>query len=240
MTDPSATTSATFSSAPSEYAEEVFALLAQDGLKAQNHAPTTMRTTDMAVLFRDDITTTTTTMGVYVDVGIARDKDQSLPHRVQLAEEVRVIVENELQTKLNDSKKQQSPLLLCVRIVLLSDGSSLGRRFTADRGQAKLTLAYCLQSCWSGKVGMANQLYATEDCSTADLDNYWEYSSAVVRSMARTLASEIAEEVTDGITDWKAHHKENEERLEKIKVKLAGEENLSPDEYAFAAENHIL
>jgi len=230
---------------PSEYAEEIFALLQEDGLKAQNHARTTMRTTNMDVLFRDGalmMLESTNTIGVHVDVGIARDKDQSLPHRVKLAEEVREIVENELQTKLNSKNQQEkpSPLLLSVRVVLLSDGSSLGRRFTAGPGEAKLTLAYCLQSRSSGQVGMANQLYATEDCSSADLDSYWEYSSAVVRSMARKLANNIADEVTTGIADWMSHRKENEERLEKIKVKLANEENLQPDEYAFAAENHIL
>jgi hypothetical protein len=196
----------------------------------------------MDVLFRNVVTSTAAdTIGVHVDLGIARDKDQSLPHRVKLAKEVREIVENELQTQLKTSNDQDSSLLLlCVRIVLLSDGSSLGRRFTAGPGEAKLTLAYCLQSRSSGQVGMANQLYATENCSSADLDSYWEYSSAVVRSMARKLAKNIAEEVTTGIADWKLHQKENEERLEKIKVKLAREENLQPDEYAFAAEKHIL
>ena len=222
---------------PSEYAEEIFALLQEDGLKGESHNVTVTRTTNMDKLLSN---TTNEPIGVHVDVKLAREKDRMLSHRVQLAEEVRTIVQEELQTKLDGNENDS--LILCVRVVLVSDGSSSGgRRFTSGVGTAKLTLAYCLQSGGSGgEVAMANQLYATKDCTHADIESYWEYSSALVRSMARKLAEDIAVEVMTGINEYKSHKQENEERMAIIKVKLANEENLDSDEYALAAEKHIL
>lgn len=224
---------------PSEYAEEIFALLQEDGLKGEkSHNATVTRTTSMDKLSND----TNKPIGVHVDVKLAREKDRMLSHRVQLAEEVRSIVQEELQTKFDgNTNEQDNSLMLCVRVVLVSDGSSSGRRFTSGVGTAKLTLAYCLQTGGTGgEVAMANQLYAIEDCTHADLESYWEYSSALVRSMARKLAEDIAVEVTTGINEYKSHKQENEELMAKIKVKLANEENLDSDEYALAAEKHLL
>jgi hypothetical protein len=219
---------------PSEHAEEIFALLQEDGLKEESHYATLTRTTNIDNLLLQDVNKR---IRVHVDIKLAREKDKTLPHRVHLAEEVQTIVREELETKFDAEEKDA--LMLCVRVVLVSDGSSSGRRYTSSVGTAKLTLAYCLQS-GGGEVAMANQLYATEDCTHADLESYWEYSSALVRTMARRLAGNIAEEVTAGIHDYKSHKQENEELVAKIKVKLAKEENLEPDEYTFAAERHIL
>jgi hypothetical protein len=219
---------------PSENAEEIFALLREDGLKEASHEATLTRTTNIYNLLVD----VNKPIRVHVQVKLAREKDTMLPHRVQLAEEVQTIVREELETKF-ESQEEQDSLMLCVRIVLVSDGSSSGQRYTSSVGTAKLTIAYCLQSV-GGEVAMANQLYATEDCAHADLESYWEYSSALVRSMARRLAADIAEKVTAGILEYKSHKQENEDLMTSIKVKLANEENLEPDEYTFAAERRML
>ena len=254
---------ASFLAGPSEFAEEVFALLKEDGIKATNHAPLLERTgVNMDLMFHHSANQksllslllsqdkTAVKIGVYVDIKVARDKDQKLPHRVQLSEQVRDIVQEELQSKFGDSNSsgsQEPKLLLCVRLVLLSDGSSSGRRYTSAHGKAKLTLAYALQDVSTGQVGLANQLFMESqddnDGSTTvavDLDNYWEYSSAVVRSMARQLAKDIGQEVSNELEAWKLQYKANQERLELIQAKLAQEEFLEPDEYAFASQQHVL
>ena len=222
---------------PSKHTEEIFALLVDDGIKNQNHNVVLERAG--ICLDHIDEKQDTDIIGIFVDIHVAREKDLKLPHRAQLCEEVRDIVETEMQTLFPSKPEAATPsMLLCVRVVLLSDGSSAGPH-REDHGRAKLTLAYCLQDISSGKVGMANQLYATEDCSQVT-DNYWEYSSAVVRSLARRLSHDIADEVTAGIQEWKSQAGATKERLNQIQVKLANEEFLDTEEYIFAAEHHAL
>jgi hypothetical protein len=227
---------------PSEAAEAVFARLKEDGLKDQNHAPAVDRVTNLDHLDWEGVVHKN--VGVRVDIQIARDKDQTLPHRVQLTQQVRDILEEEFLTIpwIRKNSTTTTPLLLlCVRIVLLSDGSSKGaRRYTTHTGTAKLTLAYCLQSVKSGRVGFANQLYEKEDCTSADLDTYWEYSSAIVRSMARKMAKEIGNEVANRLDEITDHKAESDKQIAAIEVKLANEENLEPEEYNLASEKHLL
>jgi hypothetical protein len=76
---------------PSEATEAVFARLREDGLKDQNHAPVIDRITNTDHLDWEGVIHKN--VGVCVDVQIARDKDQTLPHRVRLTQQVRDILE---------------------------------------------------------------------------------------------------------------------------------------------------
>ena len=185
---------------PSMETEEMFQALQGDGLKS-NKKP------DIADLSEHD-RVPPKEVAVYVDVRLEREKDRNLPHRVMLANQVRDTILTELQSTFHGGKKDHlSPddLVLCVRVLLVSDGSSKGRRWTAAHGvgSAKLTLAYCLQSNVTGKVTAAHQLYATENCAPGASDVcFREYSEAVLRTMARSMADEIKNEVGNEITQW--------------------------------------
>jgi len=220
--------------------EEMFSLLQQDaGLKPTSPDVALRNMLEDALGFEPSNPKVGT---VQVDIQLAREKDQKLPHRVELAKQVRDTV----QEKMMEHTTKDGSLRLRVRVLLVSDGTSVAsRRFTSGVGTAKLTLVYCLQQQQQqqqeeGRVALANMVHETETCQALDLDNYWESSSAVVRSLARKAAQKIISQVTFHLVQWKAHCKENHERLEKIEAKLAREDHLSADEYAFALEKHIL
>ena len=183
---------------PSPDVNAVFQLLEEEGLKGSHKGEQkNMKVLgDYQQVFPKDIC-------VYVDVNLEREKDRELPDRVKLAKEVQETVADELTIVFKGDTNDGT--VLCVRVLLLSDGSSLGHRWMAEHGvgEAKLTLAYCLQSS-SGEVAMANQLYAKEDCTPGSKDVcFREYTAAVLRTMARNLAGDIAEEVTNEIMHWK-------------------------------------
>lgn len=188
---------------PSPEVNATFELLEEEGLK-ESHQGTQNNMDSLGEpeqVFPKDI-------GVYVDVSLEREKDRELPDRVKLAKDVQDTVADELKAIFQGSVTDNGTLLF-VRVLLLSDGSSLGHRWMAEKGvgEAKLTLAYCLQSS-SGEIAMANQLYATEDCAEGSKDvSFREYSAALVRSMARNLAGDIAEEVFNAIMRWKLDKK---------------------------------
>ena len=215
--------------------EVVFSLLQEEeGLKPTKSSEVTIRNKlEEALGFEPRILK----IGqAFVDVRLGREKDQKLPHRVELAKQVRDTVEE----KLKEHITRDGSLRLHVRVLLVSDGASVAsRRFTSGVGTAKVSLAYCLLTK-EQKVALANLVYQTETCQSLDLDNYWESSSAVVRSLARSATQKIIAQITLHLVQWKNHCKENHKRLEMIEAKLAREENLDADEYAFAAEKHIL
>ena len=175
---------------------------------------------------------------VFVDVDLAREKDKKLQHRVALAKQVQDVVNEELSYHLSP----EGTLDLFARVLLVSDGSSgASRRFTTGVGTAKVTLAYCLLDRDAGQeVALASTVYHSKSCQGLDLDNYWELSSALVRSLASSAAQHIISQITFHLQQWKSHFKENHDLLEKIEAKLAQEENLNEDEYAFAARHNLL
>mmetsp|Transcript_2512 Transcript_2512/g.3672 ORF Transcript_2512/g.3672 Transcript_2512/m.3672 type:complete len:254 (+) Transcript_2512:705-1466(+) len=233
-----------FSFKPSEDAKDVFEILKASGLKKNKKAE------NLVVDIFDHTKLFPANIGLCVEANLARKKDRSLPHRVKLAGDVQETILTELQTAFPgglrsgtlDKKDNDFEGVICVEVLLVSDGSSLGRRFSAKNGvgTAKLTVAYCLQSAKSGKVAAANQLHVREDCAPGKDDiSYWEYCSAVVRSMARKVAGDIAEEVTSDMVSWKMQKKEHEKLRNAVEIKLGNEDNLDDDEYRFAVENHM-
>mmetsp|Transcript_35795 Transcript_35795/g.73196 ORF Transcript_35795/g.73196 Transcript_35795/m.73196 type:complete len:216 (-) Transcript_35795:162-809(-) len=209
MMRPEVTTGHTACESPfqlSSGANEIFLKLQADGLKNCKKSSQT----NMDVLGNHK-RVFPKNMGVFVDVSLAREKDSSLADRAKLAEEVQRNVLSELQEifrgdEPHEGSQLDGEVVLCVRIVLVSDGTSSGHRWMAEHGvgKAKLTLVYCLQSARTGEIAMANQLYACEDCEAGSKDIcFREYSAAVVRTLARNLAGDIAEEVTNEIIHWK-------------------------------------
>jgi len=189
---------------PSPVVNATFQLLEEEGLKGSHKGEQNNMDAlgEYEQVFPKDIS-------VYVDVNLEREKDRELPDRVKLSKEVQETVTNELKT-IFQGNTDDGKTTLCVRVLLLSDGSSLGHRWMAEKGtgKAKLTLAYCLQAT-GGDVAMANQLYATEDCAPGSKDElcFREYTAAIIRTMARNLAGDIAEEVSNAILQWKLSKK---------------------------------
>ena len=222
-----------------DLAEEMFALLLADlGLKPSHSEDTVRDMLENVLGYDDDTTKKHPHIGqVQVDVQLERERDQKLPHRVVLAQEVRATAEETLLPHIDPDGSLQ----LLVRVLLVSDGASVAsRRFTSGVGTAKVTIAYCVVDNSSGAVVLANTVYQTAACEGLDLQNYWESSSAVVRSLARQAAQHIVAQITFHLLQWETHRRENRERLERIEVKLAQEEELDADEYAFAAQKHLL
>lgn len=223
-------------SAVKEYVEEVFSLLQEEsGFKPVSEDAVLHNRLENLM---DPQVCNPRIGAVHVDVELAREKDQKLPHRVELANQVRDVVEEKLLGQVTPGGR----LSLYVRVLLVSDGTSgASRRFNSGVGSAKVTLAYCLlDNGNSQQVALANAVYHTKDCQGLDLDNYWELSSAVVRSLADQASQHIISQITFHLHQWKTHCKENQERLEKIEAKLAQEDNLDAAEYAFASEKNIL
>ena len=132
-------------------------------------------------------------MSVQVSMDGVREKDMELPHRKKLAEEVQETVKAELESVFR-GEKENSDATVAVRILLVSDGSSKGSRWKTGLGKAKLTLAFFLVSDKTGVVATGKQLYLTADCTPAassELD-HWEYTSAMVRSLARSACHQVS------------------------------------------------
>ena len=132
-------------------------------------------------------------MSVQVSMDGVREKDMELPHRKKLAEEVQETVKAELESVFR-GEKENSDATVVVRILLVSDGSSKGSRWKTGLGKAKLTLAFFLVSDKTGVVATGKQLYLTADCTPAassELD-HWEYTSAMVRSLARSACHQVS------------------------------------------------
>lgn len=132
-------------------------------------------------------------MSVQVSMDVRREKDMQLPHRKKLAEEVQETVKAELESVFR-GEKENSDATVVVRILLVSDGSSKGSRWKTGLGKAKLTLAFFLVSDKTGVVATGKQLYLTADCTPAassELD-HWEYTSAMVRSLARSACHQVS------------------------------------------------
>ena len=134
-------------------------------------------------------------MAVQVIMDIQREKDTQLPHRKKLAEEVQETVKNELESVFRGGK-ETSDATLIVYILLLSDGSSKGSRWLTGVGRAKLTVAWLLVADQTGQVATGKQLYLTADCSPIASSEYeldhWEYTSAIVRSLARSACHQVS------------------------------------------------
>lgn len=216
--------------------EEMFALLQEEsGIKPKNSDDVRHNRLDKLL----DSDASNPKIGcVRVDVQLVRERDKKLPHRVELANQVSSLVSKRLLEHTFPGGKLQ----LFVRVLLVSDGSSsASRRFTSGVGDAKVTLAYCLLTDEATEeVALAATVYHTKDCRSFDLDNYWELSSAAVRSLADTAARHIISQITFHLQQWKAHFQENQELLKKIETKLAEEAYLEAEEYTFAAAKHIL
>lgn len=134
-------------------------------------------------------------MAVQVIMDIQREKDMQLPHRKKLAEEVQETVKNEMESVFRGGK-ETSDATLIVYILLLSDGSSKGSRWLTGVGRAKLTVAWLLVADQTGQVATGKQLYLTADCSPIASSEYeldhWEYTSAIVRSLARSACHQVS------------------------------------------------
>ena len=131
-------------------------------------------------------------MSVQVSMDV-RQKDMTFAHRKKLAEEVQETVKAELESVFR-GEKENSDATVVVRIFLVSDGSSKGSRWKTGLGKAKLTLAFFLVSDKTGVVATGKQLYLTADCTPAassELD-HWEYTSAMVRSLARSACHQVS------------------------------------------------
>ena len=130
-------------------------------------------------------------MSVQVGIMDVREKDMQLPHRKKLAEEVQETVTTELESVFRGSK-ENSDATVVVRVLLVSDGASKGSRWKTGLGKAKLTLAWFLVSD-TGVVATGKQLYLTADCTpAASSEMDWEYTSAMVRSLARSACHQVS------------------------------------------------
>mmetsp|Transcript_11778 Transcript_11778/g.16303 ORF Transcript_11778/g.16303 Transcript_11778/m.16303 type:complete len:244 (-) Transcript_11778:510-1241(-) len=191
---------------PSQETLEMYQTLrsSDDGLKCSKKAETTL-SCNMDVL-NDHHGVSPSSITLFSEVKLEREKDKGLPYRVELAEEARVTNEEELKQTFKGEK--QGDVVLCVRILLASDGASSGRRYTATKGvgNAKLTVSYSLQSAKTGEVALAHQFYASQDCSPGAKDaDFHEYARVLVRTLSRDIAKEIVDEVETELKTWNSY-----------------------------------
>mmetsp|Transcript_24641 Transcript_24641/g.29640 ORF Transcript_24641/g.29640 Transcript_24641/m.29640 type:complete len:191 (-) Transcript_24641:395-967(-) len=165
---------------PAEVEKAFEQMREEGGLKVDNHLETNW--TALKGLNMDDI-------AANVQIALAREKDQKDVKRRILAEDVAWEVEHILQ-KVYTQDSEKADVILSVRVVLMSDGSKLGRPI--GMGKTMLTLDFCLYARESGKWAMAKQICCSEDGGFLGK----EIPNAA-RKMALAVAAKIQQEISD-------------------------------------------
>lgn len=142
-------------------------------------------------------------IGFRVHVNLERAKDLQRQNRVQLAEEVKCILEMEFMTagytsrNAKASSQEQLKAMLFVDIAIASDGNRLSRTVCGEffAGGAKLVLVWCLQAIDDGKVLMGHRSVLID--TEASEGGKW-----AVLSLAYKMVEDISKQVNQV-----CHHK---------------------------------